>query len=170
VILLLSTGKPQVSVPKVTGQSFDQASQELTAAGLNVQRNDQVSASATPGTVLKQSPGAGARVDKGSTVQVAVAKQPQTAEVTDMRGETQDDAVQTLSKAGFEIKIVEQPTPTQEDDGHVIDQSPTSGRHKRGSTVTLTVAKFDPSLAGQTTPGQTTTPGATSTPTTPTTP
>jgi eukaryotic-like serine/threonine-protein kinase len=168
VTLVLSSGKPQVSVPGVTGQSFDQASQELTSAGFKVQRNDQVSASEDPGTVLKQSPGAGARVDKGSTVQVAVAKEPQTAEVPDEKGETQDVAVQALSKAGFEIKIVEQPTPTQDEDGRVIDQNPSGGRHKRGSTVTITVAKFDPSLAGQTTTTPTT-PGET-TPTTPTTP
>jgi serine/threonine-protein kinase len=168
VTLVLSSGKPQVSVPDVTGQSFDQASQELTSAGLKVQRNDQVSASEDPGTVLKQSPGAGAKVDKGSTVQVAVAKQPQDVEVPDVTGETQADAVQRLSQDGFEIKIAEQSVPTQEDDGHVIDQNPPGGeRHKRGSTVTLTVAKFDPAAAGQTT----TTPAAPgTTSTTPTTP
>jgi beta-lactam-binding protein with PASTA domain/predicted Ser/Thr protein kinase len=168
VTLVLSSGKPQVSVPGVTGQPFDQASQELTAAGFKVQRNDQVSASEQPGTVLKQSPGAGAKVDKGSTVQVAVAKAPTTVEVPDQKGETQSAAVAALSKAGFEVKIVEQPIPTQDGDGTVIDQSPDSGRHKKGSTVTLTVAKFDPAAAGQTTTTPTT-PGQTTT-TTPTTP
>ena len=167
VTLVLSSGKPQVSVPGVTGQSFDQASQELTSAGFKVQRNDQVSASEDPGTVLKQSPGAGAKVDKGSTVQLAVAKAPETAEVPDEKGETQDTAVQALSKAGFEIKIVEQPIPTQDEDGRVIDQNPDGGRHKKGSTVTITVAKFDPAAAGQTT---TTPPPTDSTPTTTTPP
>jgi beta-lactam-binding protein with PASTA domain/predicted Ser/Thr protein kinase len=167
VILLLSTGPEQVEVPDVTGQSFDQASATLTARGFKVQRNDQPSASEDPGTVLKQSPGANQRIDKGSTIQLAVARQPQDVEVPDQRGETQNDAVQALSQAGFEIKIVEQPVPTQEDDGHVIDQSPTGGRHKRGSTVTLTVAKFDPAAAGQT-PTTPAAPGTTTT--TPTTP
>jgi beta-lactam-binding protein with PASTA domain len=167
VILLLSTGPEQVEVPNVTGQSFDQASQTLTARGFKVQRNDQPSASEDPGTVLKQSPGAGQKIDKGSTVQLAVARQPQDVEVPDEKGETQNAAVQALSQAGFEIKIVEQPVPTQDGDGTVIDQTPDGGRHKRGSTVTLTVAKFDPSAttpgATTTTPGQTTTPGATTT-------
>jgi eukaryotic-like serine/threonine-protein kinase len=168
VTLVLSSGKPQVSVPDVTGQSFDQASQELTSAGFKVQRNDQVSASEDPGTVLKQNPGAGAKVDKGSTVQVAVAKQPQDVEVPDVTGETQADAVQRLSQDGFEIKIVEQQVPTQDDDGHVIDQNPPGGeRHKRGSTVTLTVAKFDPAAAGQTTTTPTDPGTTTTTPTTP---
>jgi eukaryotic-like serine/threonine-protein kinase len=168
VILLLSTGKEQVEVPDVTGQSFDQANTTLTARGFKVQRNDQPSSSEDPGTVLKQSPGANQKIDKGSTIQLAVARQPQDVEVPDEKGETQNAAVQALSQAGFEIKIVEQAVPTQDGDGTVIDQSPDGGRHKRGSTVTLTVAKFDPAAAGQTTTTPTT-PGQT-TPTTPTTP
>jgi eukaryotic-like serine/threonine-protein kinase len=166
VILLLSTGKEQVEVPNVTGQSFDQASATLAARGFKVQRNDQPSASEDPGTVLKQSPGANQKIDKGSTIQLAVARQPQDVQVPDEKGETQATAVQALTQAGFQVKIVEQPEPTQDEDGHVIDQSPPGGeRHKRGSTVTLTVAKFDPSLAGQTTTTPAA-PGATTTPTT----
>jgi beta-lactam-binding protein with PASTA domain/predicted Ser/Thr protein kinase len=168
VTLVISSGKPQVEVPDVTGQSFDEATQELAARGFRVQRNDQPSDSEDPGTVLKQSPAAGQSIDEGSTVQLTVARQPQDVEVTDVTGETQADAVQRLSQDGFEIKIVEQAVPTQEDDGHVIQQDPSGGRHKRGSTVTLTVAKFDPSLGGQTTTTPTT--PAQTTPTTPTTP
>ena len=122
-----------------------------------------------PGTVLKQSPGSGATIDKGSTVTLAVAKQPQNATVTDVTGETQNDAVNRLSKDGFQVKIVEQPVDSQEGDGVVIGQDPAGGTAKRGSTVTLTVGRFDPNAApGQTTP--TTTTPTTATPTTPTTP
>jgi eukaryotic-like serine/threonine-protein kinase len=163
VILLLSTGVEQVEVPDVTGQQFASAAKELQDRGFKVQRNDQVTDNEDPGTVLKQSPGANQKIDKGSTVTLAVAKEPQQVEVTDVTGETQDAAVQRLTKDGLEVEIVEQAVPTQEDDGHVIAQNPQSGKVKRGSTVTLTVAKFDPAAAGQTT---TTTPG---TPTTTTT-
>jgi serine/threonine-protein kinase len=115
--------------------------------------------------VLKQSPGANQKIDKGSTITLAVAKQPQDVQVTDMKGETQSVAVARLSKDGFQTLIVQQPVPTQEEDGRVIQQDPASGKHKRGSTVTLTVAKFDPTA----TPTTPTTPPATST-TTPATP
>jgi eukaryotic-like serine/threonine-protein kinase len=165
VILLISTGVEQVEVPDVTGQSFDQASKELTDRGFKVNRNDQVTDNEDPGTVLKQSPGANQKIDKGSTITLAVAKQPQDAEVTDVTGETQEDAVRRLSQDGFEINIVEQQVDSQEGDGIVIQQDPAGGKHKRGSTVTLTVGKFNPAAA----PGQTT-PPASSTPTTPTTP
>src|SRR4051794_17296740 len=165
VILLLSTGVEQVEVPDVTGQQFDSAAKDLQDRGFKVQRSDQVTDDEDPGTVLKQSPGANQKIDKGSTVTLAVAKEPQQVEVTDVTGETQDDAVQRLSQDGFEIKIVEQQVDSQEGDGVVIQQDPSSGKVKRGSTVTLTVGRFDASAApGQTTP---TDPGATTTTTTP---
>ena len=172
VILLLSSGVEQVQVPDVTGQSFQEASATLADRGFKVSRNDQTTDNEDPGTVLKQNPGAGARIDKGSTITLAVARAPQDVEVTDVTGETQDDAVQRLSKDGFEIKIVEQPVNSQEGDGVVIAQDPAGGKAKRGSTVTLTVGRFN---AGTTQPGQTPTTStpstpATPTPTTPTTP
>ena len=159
VILLISTGVEQVAVPDVTGQQFDQASKELSDRGFKVQRNDQVTDDEDPGTVLKQSPGANQKIDKGSTVTVAVAKEPQEVDVTDVTGETQDVAVQRLSKDGFEIKIVEQQVDSQEGDGVVIQQDPAGGKAKRGSTVTLTVGRFDASAAPA--PGTTTTTPAT---------
>jgi eukaryotic-like serine/threonine-protein kinase len=168
VILLLSTGVEQVEVPDVTGQQFDEASRTLGDRGFKVARRDQVTDNEDPGTVLKQSPGANQRIDKGSTITLAVAKAPQDVEVADVTGETQNDAVQRLSKDGFEIKIVDQPVDSQEGDGVVIAQDPAGGKAKRGSTVTLTVGRFD---AGAATPGQTTTTTpAAPTPTTPTTP
>jgi eukaryotic-like serine/threonine-protein kinase len=167
VILLISTGVEQVEVPDVTGQQFDSAAKELQDRGFKVQRNDQVTDDEDPGTVLKQSPGANQKIDKGSAITLAVAKQPQSVEVTDVTGEGQNAAVQRLTKDGFQVEIVEQAVPTQEDDGHVIAQDPAGGRVKRGSTVTLTVAKFDAAAAPPTT---TTTAPAAPTPTTPTTP
>jgi serine/threonine-protein kinase len=165
VILLISTGKEQVQVPDVTGQSFDAASKQLTDLGFKVVRRDQPSQSEDPGTVLKQSPGANQKIDKGSTITVAVARQPQDVEVTDVTGETQNDAVQRLSKDGFEIKIVEQPVDSQEGDGVVVQQDPAGGKAKRGSTVTLTVGKFDPAAApGATTTTPATPPATTTTP------
>jgi len=169
VILLLSTGKEQVEVPEVTGQNVDQATSTLHDRGFEVARSEQATDNEDPGTVLSQNPKSGQKIDKGSTVTLTVAKQPQDVEVTDVTGETQNVAVQRLSKDGFEIKIVEEPVPTQEDDGHVIEQDPANGRVKRGSTVTLTVAKYDQSLAQGGGGTDTTTTPAPGTPTTTTT-
>jgi beta-lactam-binding protein with PASTA domain/predicted Ser/Thr protein kinase len=162
VTLLLSTGKEQVEIPDVTGQSFEEAASALQNRGFEVARNDQVTDDEEPGTVLKQNPGAGVRVDKGSTVTLAVAKEPQEVEVTDVTGETQGDAVQRLSQDGFEIDIQERPVDSQEGDGVVGEQDPAGGRARRGSTVTLVVGTFTPGA-----PPARTTPPAPTTPTTP---
>ena len=166
VILLISTGKEQVEVPSVTGQSVDAAAAALANSGFKLARREQETNSRDPGTVLAQSPSGGQQVDKGSTVTLTVAKQPTDVEVPDVRGETQGDAVQRLSGDGFEIKIVEQTVDSPEGDGVVLEQSPAGGRARRGSTVTLTVGKFSASTTtDQST--TTTTPGATTTTTQP---
>jgi serine/threonine-protein kinase len=147
VTLLLSTGKAQVEVPAVEGQSFDEASSALEAKGFEVARKDQVTDDEDPGTVLSQSPDGGQEVDEGSTVTLTVAKEPQQVEVPDVTGETQADAVKRLSRDGFEIQTQEQPVDSQEGDGVVVEQDPASGRADRGSTVTITVGAFDPAAA-----------------------
>ncbi len=165
VTLLISTGPEQVPVPNVVGQSFDEAKAELEGDGFVVNRRDQVTDDEEPGTVLKQSPGSGRSLDKGSTITLAVAKEPTTVEVPDVTGETQSDAVQRLSQEGFEIETEDREVDSPEGDGVVIEQDPPGGRAERGSTVTIIVGRFNPALDPE---GQTTDPGAT--PTTPTTP
>jgi serine/threonine-protein kinase len=166
VTLVLSTGPEQVTVPDVSGQTYDEASSALRAKGFQVQRNDQSTDKEDPGTVLGQNPAANASVDKGSTITLTVAKQLEEVDVPDVTGESQATAVQRLSKDGFEIDIKEQTIPTQDGDGDVIEQDPAGGKAKRGSTVTITVAKFDQSA--QTTPTTSTAaPSATPTTTTP---
>jgi serine/threonine-protein kinase len=168
VTLLLSTGKEQVEVPDVSGKSYEEASSQLEAKGFQVERNDQVTDDADPGTVIKQDPGPGSKIDKGSTVTLAVAKEPQQVDVPDVTGESQADAVARLSKDGFEIRTREQPVDSEEGDGVVLEQDPASGKADRGATVTITVGKFDASLAPA--PGETTTDPAAPPATTPATP
>ena len=118
--------------------------------------------------MLKQSPGAGATIDKGSTVTLAVAKQPQNADVTDVTGETQNDAANRLSKDGFQVKIVEQPVDSQEGDGVVIGQDPAGGTGEARVHGDPDRRTIRPQRGpGQTTP--TTSTPTTATPTTPTT-
>ena len=168
VTLLLSTGKEQVEVPDVTGQNVDEASTELQNRGFEIAPKDQPTDDEDPGTVLSQSPSAGQKIDKGSTITLTVARQPKEAEVPDVTGEKQSKAVQRLSREGFEIEVVEQPVGTQEDDGVVIEQDPAGGKARRGSTVTITVSRFDPSAApGQSAPAPATPAPATPAPPTP---
>ncbi len=70
VNLILSSG--QVTVPDVTGKSYQDASKQLNALGLNVRSSDEQS-DQPPGTVLRQDLTPNAKVDANSTITLTVA-------------------------------------------------------------------------------------------------
>jgi serine/threonine-protein kinase len=123
-----------------------------------------------PGTVLEQSPASG-RAARGSTVTLTVATEPKQIAVPDVTGRTQNTATKTLSGAGFEVGVQEVAVDTPEQDGIVQKQEPAGSADKkvdRGSTVTITVGRFDPALNPD--PSVTTTTPAASTTTAPAAP
>ena len=75
VTLRVSTGPASVAVPDVVGLSEAAATRDLEAAGFVVQVVDEPTVEpAEDGTVLAQSPSAGASRREGSTVTITVAR------------------------------------------------------------------------------------------------
>jgi serine/threonine-protein kinase len=142
VTLVISTGPQGVTVPSVVGQSQDSASAQLANVGLKVSIVPQDSTQ-TPGTVLSQDPAAGSQAARGSTVTITVARQSQQVTVPNTVGQDQSSALTALADAGL-TPIVggTQPVTTQAEDGKVVAQSPSGGKVKRGTKVTITVGKF----------------------------
>jgi serine/threonine-protein kinase len=169
----VSTGPKQVGVPNVVGQLYENAAGALKGAGFAVSRLDVANA-AQPDTVVSQSPGAGANVDKGSTVTLTVSKGPQTVEVPTVTGNDVDTAKQRLTQAGFTVSVLQQDVTDPTQDGLVLAQSPTHGKYQQGSTVTITVGHLvtgpPQTTTTQTSATTTTTAPATTTTTTTTTP
>jgi serine/threonine-protein kinase len=142
VTLFLSSGPAQVSVPDVVGQSESSATAELSNAGLRTDITEQESTSQQPGTVLSESPAAGAKVAKGSTVAVTVAKAPAQVTVPDVSGSPQASAEQRLGAAGFNVSTQTRPVTDPAQDGVVVAQRPSGGtRADKGSTVTIVVGQ-----------------------------
>jgi eukaryotic-like serine/threonine-protein kinase len=140
VIIDVSTGKPQVSVPSVVGQSETDAVAELTRAGLDAQIA-QVNSSEEEGTVVAQSPEAGVTVVEGTQVRINVSKGPRPISVPSVIGATYDQAAAELRRAGFEVTRVDVAN-SDFAAGIVTDQNPSGGSEaSRGSTVTLSVSK-----------------------------
>ena len=146
VKIQVSTGPLQLPVPDVTDRSEDDARIALERAGFNVAVRQQEDAKADPGTVLSQKPAAG-RAARGSTVTISVAIEPKKVAVPDVVERSQNNATKTLSGRGFEVGVEEVAVDTPSEDGLVQEQSP-AGKEKvdRGSTVTITVGRFDPVL------------------------
>ena len=124
VTLVIDSGAPKVTLPDLTGMSFDAAQAKLDQLGLDSAKTE-VTSDKTAGTVVDQAPKADAKLDKGSTVTLSVAKaaggttstgqsttptttaasttpaQPQNATVPDVTGQTEAAAVQALGQAGI---------------------------------------------------------------------
>jgi serine/threonine-protein kinase len=161
VVLVVSQGPEQVSVPDVVGDDEDDARGTLENAGLRAEVTEEESEDEDPGTVLRQDPGSGKKVDKGSAVELVVAKAPPEVDVPDVVDDERDAAEKQLKDAGFEVRVREQTVDTLDQDGIVIDQDPPGGdKLKKGSRVTIVVGSFEPPLNPEPTP----TPGSSATP------
>jgi membrane peptidoglycan carboxypeptidase len=68
------SGEDRVQVPDVTGMSASEARARLAAAGFGVNTGPSVSSPYPKGTVARQSPGGGSRVDPGTTVTIYLSR------------------------------------------------------------------------------------------------
>lgn len=137
----VSGGPGSVTVPDVRGSSVEDATAALKAAGLAVQTR-QVESGDPEGTVVEQSPAAGAKVDRGSTVTVGVSQGP-TVEpigVPDVTTLPQDEAQAQLESLGFRVRVVNEVAPGPAQVGIVLRQVPAAGREAPpGTLVTIVV-------------------------------
>jgi beta-lactam-binding protein with PASTA domain/predicted Ser/Thr protein kinase len=157
----VSSGKPLLKVPDVTGQSQSSAKSALRGAGFQVQTTTQTSTTAKAGTVISQNPSGGTQTPSGSTVSLVIAKAPPTATVPNVVNQPQQSATAALKGAGFKVTVSKQVSSTVPA-GDVISQSPSANSSAtKGSTVTIVVAK-----APKKTPTTTTTTPTTTTTTT----
>ena len=139
VTIIVSSGKPKVTVPDVVGDDRDDAVVELRDAGLtpNVV---EVNSPEDPGRVLATAPKAGDVVVEGTSVRVNVSKGPRPIEVPNVIGQAFESAESTLLGAGFAVDRAD--VEDSADPGIVVGQDPPAGSEQgRGSTVTLQVSQ-----------------------------
>ncbi|GLU49876.1 Stk1 family PASTA domain-containing Ser/Thr kinase [Nocardiopsis ansamitocini] len=77
VNVVLAKAVSQVKVPNLSGLNEDQARSRLEELGLGLNPQQEEAAGTTPGTAIRQDPGADAMVDPGSEVTVVFAIEPQ---------------------------------------------------------------------------------------------
>ncbi len=131
-----------VLVPSVGGMTTASATRVLSAQGFAVQEYHVPSSSASPGTVIDQSPGGGTRARQGSTVTITVSDGPAaSSHVPGVVGLTEANAINTIMGAGFNAKVYY--TPSSADKvGIVISQYPGGGSNASpGAEVLITVGK-----------------------------
>ena len=162
VTIEVSSGPQRVTVPNVVGRTTEQARSALDA--FKVEIREEEDDEAEPGTVIAQDPARG-QLARGGTVTLTVAVEPTQIAVPDVVGRSQNSATKTLSGRGFEVVVEDTPVDSPTEDGRVQEQSPTrdEGKVDRGSTVTITVGRFEPALDPEPRTPTTTTPGPSTT-------
>jgi serine/threonine-protein kinase len=155
VTIFVGTGPAQATVPALDGKTPAEAQALLEARGLTLgdQTEQETSDESKVGKVLSSSPAAGVDAPGGSAVAVVVGKEQTTVAVPDVSGQTEDQAKQTLTNAGFQTQSTEVDGAGQE--GSVVGTNPQAGtRVEKGSTITLQVSKGNraemPNVVGQT--------------------
>ncbi len=128
------------SVPFVVGQREDLAVANLSEKGLGATVLREPNETAKEGRVFRQDPSGGVRLDKGASVEIFVSTGPPQVEVPDVKGDSRDEAISTLSSLGLEVKPRD--VFSKEDANTVIAQFPTAGtKVNKGSAVQINVSK-----------------------------
>jgi eukaryotic-like serine/threonine-protein kinase len=136
VNLIVSKGVQPVPMIDVTGMAQDKAEKELGKNGFVVGTVTQdYSDTVHEGQVISTSPGAGTKVQPGSTVNLVISKGPELFEVPDVRGKRIEEAISIIENAGFKADAKPANIPGS-GPGEVLQQSPT-GMQPRGTTITL---------------------------------
>ena len=131
----------QVNVPGVVNLPVETAEARIRAVGLVPERND-VASEREVGTVVDQNPEEGESVGKGSKVSLSVSAGPDTVELPDLKGYSQDAARTALTNLGLKVAAeVKKVDNSGVDKDQVVSTEPAAGDSVAvGSTVTLTVS------------------------------
>ncbi len=121
----VSSGEGKVEVPDVTNKDQTQAAAILAKAGLEVATKPEVNADVAAGTVLRQNPEGGKKVDAGTTVTLIIAAASNTVKVPYLIGMMKDNAVSSLNSMNLTAVIKE--VDSDQPGGTVVDQNPKNG-------------------------------------------
>ena len=139
--LTVSQGIEQVEVPDLTEMDANNARAALQKVGLKYEAGAaEYSNTVKENRVVRQSPAAGEKVDKGTTVTYYLSAGEEKVAVPNVVGEGEGTATTILEDAGFKVRTDYQPSNDYYE-GTVMAQSPTSSeKAKSGETVTIVVS------------------------------
>ena len=139
VNIVVSTGKPEVEVPYLVGQSKQDARDALDELGLSVNMVEEDSDEPVD-QVVRTDPPAGEMVGADATVTVYWSDGPE--DVPNVIGMMRDNAVRVIEEAGFQVEVREDASST-EPRNTVVDQIPDSGTADQNDTITIFISVYE---------------------------
>lgn len=158
VVLRVSGGPGDATVPDVVGEPRDAATQALRQADFEVEVTTQASDDVASGLVISQDPGGDTEAAVGSTVALVVSSGPEQVSVPDVRQQGIDSARAELENFGLELGNIAEEENGDFSAGTIIRQDPgPTVRVARGSRVNVVIAEAPSQIAVPTVIGNTAT-------------
>ncbi len=137
VTILVSKGVEEVAYTTYVGQSGDQAQNELTDAGFNVESSFAYSETIAAGAVISQTPAGLVSAPKGSTITLVVSKGSKFVFIPNVYSIETSKAIAALKDLGLKVKVRSMGKKSVK---NVTNVSPKVGaKVLRGTVVTITV-------------------------------
>lgn len=144
VKLVISKGQEMTDVPDVVGKKSEEAKTLLTAAGFEVEIDEEYDEELEEDYVISQTPNGETKAAKGSKVTIVVSKgeEVKVAVVPDLKKKTVSEAESALSAVNLKLGNVSQEYSDTVKEGLVISQSISSGTEVKEETkVDVTISK-----------------------------
>jgi serine/threonine-protein kinase len=140
VTVLISGGREPITVPDVFNAPSDDIIERLEALGLEAVVIDEVNHDEVPeGWVVDQNPEPGTVLFRGDQVQLTVSLGPRQVDMPEVRGETEQSALEVLEGLGLVVEV-ERVSAFFRPQGVVAEQDPAPGKKvKAGDEVTIFV-------------------------------
>ena len=133
-----STG--EVSVPAVTGMSYEAAKEKLKDLGLTVSAVYESSSMADKEQVIGQSIEEGETVSAGTLIELTVSSGGGGISIPDVIGKSEAEARVALEAEGF-VMVSDESSSDSVEKGDVISQNPAAGdTAQKGATVTVMIS------------------------------
>ena len=137
VTILVSKGVEEVALTTYVGQSGDQAQNELTNAGFNVESSFAYSETVAAGAVISQTPSGVVSAPKGITITLVISKGSKFVFIPNVYSIETNRAIATLKDLGLKVKVR---SIGKKSVKNVTNVSPKVGaKVLRGTVVTITV-------------------------------
>ena len=141
----VSGGVAKIKVPDLRDYEINYIEDLLTQKGLNWSITEQYSENIKSGYLIKQYPERDTEVAKGTTIELTISKGPEVklVSVSNYLGQNVDKVKSDLEALGLVVKLKEQQTDRESENGAVLEQSIEGGsKVSAGTPITLTYGKY----------------------------
>lgn len=147
----VSTGPTTFKLPDLKKMTEAQAKTAIKDAGMKVGTvSEAYSSDIAEGLVMSQSPAAGNKVAKGTTVNIVISKGPEAISMPDLLGKDYEEAKELLEEKGLTLGKVTKEYSSQYEKNQVMEQSVNAGENvEEGTKINLVISK-GPEKAGDT--------------------